>query len=244
MENFSGSILIIKNGHEIDLELLTLLENKYQVYVIDDASVGLDLIADKYIDIFVIISNDHQETFTQKFLSELKQTRSIGTQIIFISKNPTEALQAKANTSTWYLLDAKSLNHTTFLKIVELAMGVAIQLDDRSFVVEKAGNQYRFRTRDVSLIERSSPRRVEIFYRDQITGEEASQEFYFQFPLARLLDDYGIQNEFEQANQSQIINTSKVKTVIRSKMVIILIDGTVISTTKNFFHRFWYEKNE
>jgi len=236
--NILGSILIIENSSSIKPKLLASLEKSYSIHVAENAQQGLDIIRSRYIDIFIIMSDDCREPFTEQFLKKLEEIRSEVVQVIFLSKTRTEIIQEKANHHGWFSLENPA--YKEFIETIQRAMRVAIALDNRTFTIEKTGELHHYRERDVLAIKRSKDRYIKIYNLNPITFVREVEEFPFDRPLGAFPKRYGIEKYFEQSQQSWIVNVSKIKKVDKSKhvMEISLVNGMVVPTSKNFVHKF------
>lgn len=94
--------------------MLKLLESKYKVYVRQDAYNGVELISENYVDIFVIMSDNHIETETWEFINELHKNRMKITPIVFVSHTLSDDLESHRHRYGWFF-HLYPIRHEDFL---------------------------------------------------------------------------------------------------------------------------------
>lgn len=235
-----GSVLIIKNNYEIDLKLLKQLEKSDKIYMAVDAWEGLDIIDEHYIDIFVILSINPIEKSTWEFLSELYNSRSRITPIIFVAEQPSENLQSEINKNgNWYFIKYP-LHHQDFISIIKNAMLIANVLDDKGFVLTKDGLPYAYQIKHISRIERNKHRYIKIYHRNPLSQIEETEEFPYKKSLDYFLEEYHLTKYIKQASQSWLVSVAEVKEIrtVNNKKELILTNGTVIPTSRIYLKNF------
>jgi len=231
-----GNILIIKNDYVMDPELLSSLKQTYQVDLVEDVADGIDTLSDdeSYHDIFVIMSKKHIDETTEEFLQKLAQARTMMTPVIFVSEEQNKALiSGVSRKSSWYFSEYP-IDHEVFMEIMEDAMILANMSEDKSIVFERNGLKYPVKQSHIFCIERNGARKIKIYVQDQRTLDIKIMEFSYRASLSKLIEEHGIGKWFKQAQQSWLVNMNWVRDIDKNKMVITLINGTVISTSKLF----------
>jgi len=237
-------ILFIRNNYEIDSKLLELLKKDYKVSIVGDADDAQVIIREKYIDVFVIASDNHIEENTWKFFKELHKNRSEMTPIIFISKQePNQILNSNLYVYNWYFMPCP-IDHSLFSTLMERVMITARTLNDKSIVLMRNRIYHPFKVVDVSRINRSKPRHITLYSDNPQKGKEDEEEFFYRGPLSDFPKKYGVEMFFKQASQSWIVNVNYVKEINPTDMIITLKNGIEIPTSENYIHHFLEDEND
>ena len=213
----------------------------YKVYLAKDAWEGLDIIDENYIDIFAIVSNDHIEKSTWDFLNELHKEREKITPIIFVSEKPSEDLNANIYKYGWYFIP-HPIDHTDFMTLTKRVMKVANGLDDKVIELKKNRHYYTYKVKNITRIQRTRAKHIKVFSRDDVTHAEEEEEFFYEFPLHRFIEDHDIEKYMKQAQQSWLVNASEVKIVNPTDMELVLRNKAVVPTSKNYIDNFYKEE--
>ena len=232
-----GSLLIIENNYKIDPKLQKLLEKVYRTYIVKDPWDGLNIIGEHHIDMFAVMSDDHRERFTEDFFRELEATRSDAISIILISETPTIAIQSKANEKGWYLIKYP-IDHQQLINALKRAMIVANALNDRVIVFYKGGHRYPYQLKHITRIQRSRNRSVKVYSQNPDKPVEEVEEFFFKYPLSEFSKYYDVERYIKQAHQSWLVNTSAVREVRAPDLELVLSNGRVVPTSKNYIENF------
>ena len=232
-----GSVLIVNNDRKFDSTLLKWLEQNYKIYFATDGWDALDIISEYHIDVPIVMSDDHHEAFIEEFFKELEATRSAAMPVILISANPNPPLQAKAHQKGWYLIKAP-IEHQLFIDVINRTMIVADALNDKTLILEKNSHKYPYKVKNITRIQRSRDRCINVYSLNPATLVEEVKEFSFKSTLAQFPKQYNIEKYFKQAQQSWLVNASMVKEIRTVDMELVLFDGTVVPTSKKFIENF------
>lgn len=233
-----GSILIVQNDYKINLELLELLEKEYHIYVAEDVWEGLNLIEEHYIDTFVMMLDRHIGEEIKRFLKELWKNRSKHTPIVFIAEKPSEELHLHLyKNSSWYFTEYP-INYEDFISIIAHSMELADILNDKGIVLKSNRHLYLYKVKNISRIERSKNRYINIYSHNPTMLTEEVQTFYYPGTLQKFLKEYDVEKQIKQAHQSWLVNISDIKEVRITDLELVLMNGTIIPTSKKFIHNF------
>jgi len=232
-------ILIIKNNHDLDVELQRQLEESYQIHLAKDAFEGQTIINKNYIDVSIIISDNHIEEDTWSFIKMLHVEQSELSPIIFISNEVSKELQAHLCVTYGWFFTSSPIEHEILMEIISKAMEIAQVINEKSIRLKKKKGHsfaYKYKLKDISRIERSRDRTIKIYASNSFYGEEL--EFFYPFPLQEFLVEHGIEKEFKQAHQSWLVNVSHVRKIFLTDLKLILADGTVVPSSRKFIGQF------
>lgn len=237
------SILLITNNYEIDPELQALLEQNYKIFIAKNTSSGLAILAEEYIDVFIIMSDHYIEEGNQDFVMQLysELDRPKVTPIIFSSTELSEELNADILKYGWDFVPYP-LHYDYLMLILKKAMIIANTISDQTIFLKKSAREYRYKVKNILRIERSRNRHVKVHSRNPLTQEMEVEEFYFEFPLGQFIKRHGIKRYLVQSQQSWIVNVTEIKIVDPVYMMLIMLDGTAVPTSLKFVGNFLSEK--
>ncbi|MCL2559386.1 MAG: LytTR family transcriptional regulator DNA-binding domain-containing protein [Turicibacter sp.] len=233
-----GSVLIIKNNYEIEQALQDKLKEKYQLHIVEDAWSGLDTLDEHHIDVFIMMSAEETSDEILNFLRQAREDHSEWTPTIFISTERTEKLQLERDKSVASFFIPYPIIDNELLERLETCVRVAVLFDDQTIIIEKNGDDYKYKVKHVSRIERIKGRRIKVYYHNPVTQMEETEDFYYDHPLEDFITFHRVENRIRQAHQSWLVNTSHVKSVSSADYELILYDGKAVPTSRKFIGNF------
>jgi len=235
------NILLIKNNHNIDPKIQKLLAKDYTIYIVENVGDALKTVKEKYIDVFIILTTDFIQEGNLDFVQQVYEKQSNVTPFIFSAAALTEDLDVARFKYGWDFIPYP-IEIEYFLPMLKKAMIIARTLNEQVIVLKKNAVQYRFNVSEIVRVNRIRNRYIRVYWRNPENNEIETEDFFFEFPLGQFITRLEVGKHLVQSHQSWIVNLAEVKIVDPIKMVLIMIDGTIVPTSQKFVRNFLGEK--
>jgi len=239
-----GSILIVKNNFEFDLELQNQLEARYFTCMAQDVEDAIDMIEDTSFDAIIIMLETDIDVSTWDLVDRVQRIYENCSAFIFMAKNASSSLQSTVYRGMNWNCIPFSINQEDFVNVCSKAINLAQRLYGKTIVLEQKRQRYEYNVNAISRIERSGDRKIKISGQHSRIDHSVELEFTFNGSLQKFIEEYGVGDKIKQAHKSWLVNMSYIKSVDPTGMLLYLDDGTVVMTSRKFIDEFRVKKQK
>lgn len=233
-----GSFLIVTNNRAIESESLKYLQNQHKASVAKNECEGRDRMDERYFGALIIATDEPLSDSVQKFVDYFQCGRKIQAPVIFISENASKELLCEIiQKYTFADLISYPIDFNEFMIAVIKSKNIVSVTQTKKVIIYKKGVKYEYDVGDIFSVYKSKRWNITIY-----NGDGEGEEFHYEFPISQFIEDYELEGYIKQSQQSWLVNVSKIKEVVRKKMILILDNGTVVPTSRKFIKGFSRKK--